>query len=136
MWIDLNPIPSPIRLTIIRYQPIAYYATPNPAWAYARMGELMEEKHRLEAASAIAGSPPQIDTVAALAYRKQTERVLANADSSERTLIIRSWVDHIKLAPGSLEVEISYRIPEPVVNSLGAGACFVSMHQSCLERGW
>ena len=97
---------------------------PDPTWAYARMRELLEEKHRLEAASAITENPPQIDTEAALAYRRQTERVLANADSSQRKLILRSWVDQIQLAPESLEVEVNYRIPEPVVNSMGAGVGF------------
>ena len=47
-----------------------------------------------------------------------------------------AWADKIKLAPESLEVEINYRLPEPVVNSVGAGTYSISMHQLYLRHGW
>ena len=59
-----------------------------------------------------------------MAYRRQTEKVLAAGTLSERKQILRSWVAQIKLAPDTLEVEINYRIPEPVVDSMGAGEGF------------
>ena len=40
--------------------------------------------------------------------------------------VVRTCVQEMKLAPESLEVEITYRLPEPVMNGLVAGACFVS----------
>ena len=45
----------------------------------------------------------------------------------------------MKLTPERLEVEMSYRIPEPVVNSVVAGAGFAAMHNALaalLARRW
>ena len=45
----------------------------------------------------------------------------------------------MKLAPERLEVEVTYRIPEPIVNSVVAGACYVAMHNALaavLVRRW
>ena len=47
-----------------------------------------------------------------------------------------SVVDRIQLAPETLEVEIRYKIPEPVADTVGAGALSVSLHQSFWQRGW
>jgi len=65
------------------------------------------------------------DRETALAYRRQTEKVLAQGSPSERKQILRTWVADMKLAPECLEVEVTYRIPEPIVNSVVAGAGFV-----------
>ena len=43
---------------------------------------------------------------------------------AEKKQFLRLWVDQMKLAPESLEVEVDYKIPEPVVNSVGAGGGF------------
>lgn len=55
---------------------------------------------------------------------------------TERKRFLSFWVDEIKLAPETLEVEIRYKVPEPVVDSMGAGAPSVSMHQWCWQHGW
>ena len=96
----------------------------DAAWANSRLGELQAEREALAGASAVAGQPPQIDAKTALAYRRQTEEVLAQGDPAERKRILRTWVQEMKLAPGRLEVEITYRIPEPVMNGVVAGACW------------
>jgi hypothetical protein len=36
---------------------------------------------------------------------------------------MRVWVQEIKLDPEALEVKISYRLPEAVMNGVVAGAC-------------
>jgi len=46
---------------------------------------------------------------------------------------LRSWVDEIKLAPERLEVDITYKVPEPFVNNLVAGACYVIIHKTLKE---
>ena len=67
---------------------------------------------------------PQIDIQTALAYRGDALRVLAHASNAEKKRLLSSWIDKIELAPESLEVEIRYKIPEPVVDSMGAGTGF------------
>jgi hypothetical protein len=73
-------------------------------------------------AAVVTGEPPQIDQETALAYRRQTEKVLAQGSPAERKQIVRTWVADMKLAPERLEVKMSYRIPEPVMHSVVAGA--------------
>ena len=97
---------------------------PDEAWAYKRMGELLKERETLSEATVLSQEPPQIDTEAAMAYRRETEKVLKAGDPADRKRFLRTWVDHIQLAPESLEVEVNYRIPEPVVVSMGAGVGF------------
>ena len=38
--------------------------------------------------------------------------------------VVREWGQKAQLAPETLQVGITYRIPEPVVNSVGAGVGF------------
>jgi hypothetical protein len=57
----------------------------------------------------------------ALANWRQTEKVLSRGDACERKRLMRAWVQEMKLAPERLEVEITYRIPEPIMNRLGSG---------------
>ncbi|HUV04727.1 MAG TPA: hypothetical protein VMX94_06430 [Armatimonadota bacterium] len=109
---------------------------PDTRWAYQRMSELLAEQERLQGQSRVVGEAPQIDAETALTYRRETEKVLSSGDNSERKQILRSWVDHIRLTPETLEVEINYRVPEFVVNRVGAGACFVRLHQWYSRRGW
>lgn len=45
-------------------------------------------------------------------------------DPAERKRFLNLCVDEIKLAPETLEVEVHYKIPEPVVDSMGAGRGF------------
>jgi len=91
----------------------------DAAWANSRLGELLAERERLAGARVVSGEPPQIDAKTALACRRQTEKVLAQGDAAERKRLVRTWVQEMKQAPGRLEVEITYRIPEPVLTRAG-----------------
>ena len=93
-------------------------------WANTRLAQLLEEKQRLAATAAIQSAPPQIDAPTALALRQDAEKILSHGTNAEKKHLLRIWVDEIKLAPETLEVEISYKIPEPVVDSMGAGRGF------------
>ena len=93
--------------------------------ANARLEALAKEREKLLGATVATDKPPQIDPETALAYRRQTEKVLAQGSPAEQKQIVRTWVADIKLAPERLEVEMTYRIPEPVMHSVVAGACFV-----------
>jgi hypothetical protein len=42
--------------------------------------------------------------------------------AQEKKQLLRKWVAEMKLAPERLEVEITYRLPEPVMNTKVAGA--------------
>ena len=44
-------------------------------------------------------------------------------DQAERKQLLRSLVGEVKLNPQDLEVSISYRLPEAIMNSLVAGVC-------------
>ncbi len=61
-----------------------------------------------------------MDVETAIAYRRDLERVMAKGSHTQRKRFIRSWGQEIKLAPERLEVQITYQIPEPVMNSLVA----------------
>ncbi len=43
---------------------------------------------------------------------------------AEKKQLLRIWVQEIKLAPERREVELTYRVPEPVMNKVVAGAGF------------
>ena len=94
----------------------------DAAWANARLRGLLAEREKLQAAAAVSGDPPQIDVQTAMAYRRQTEQVLAQGSPAEQKQVLRAWVGEMKLAPERLEVQWTYRIPEPVMHSVVAGA--------------
>ncbi len=93
-------------------------------WANVRLEELAAERSRIERATTKVGPPPRIDADAAMSYRAQLGKVLGHGDMTERKKLVRLWVDEIKLAPEHLEVEITYKLPEPVVNSVVARVGF------------
>ena len=93
--------------------------------ANARLAALQAEREKLSESAAVSGEPPQIDVEAALAYRRQTEKALAQGTPAEQKQVVRAWVSDMKLAPERLEVAWTYRIPEPVMHSVVAGAVFV-----------
>ena len=97
----------------------------DAATANARIRALTAEREKLAGAATAVAEPPEIDVETALAYRRQTEKVLAKAQPAQRKQIVRAWVSEMKLAPERLEVEVTYRIPEPVMHSAIAGAVFV-----------
>ncbi len=61
-------------------------------------------------------------------YRRQTDKVFAQGTPAQRKQLLRIWVEKVTLAPEHLEVEVTYRVPEPVVNSVVAGGRYVPFH--------
>lgn len=76
---------------------------------------------RLAEAAKVTGEPPRINVETALAYRQDVEKCPGRGKPADRKRIVRSWVEEIKLAPDRLEVDITYKLPEPVMNGVGAG---------------
>jgi hypothetical protein len=60
-----------------------------------------------------------------MACREQVGRLFAHGKPVEKKQLSRKCVEEMKLAPERLEVEITYRVPEPVMNSVVAGARFL-----------
>ncbi len=96
----------------------------DAATANARLTALQGEREKLLGATVACDGPPQIDLETALAYRRQTEKVLAQGSPTERKQVLRTWVADMELAPERLEVAWTYQIPEPVMHSVVAGAGF------------
>ena len=57
--------------------------------------------------------------------RRKTDKLLAQGRPAEKKQLLRTWVHGIKVAPERLEVEITYRIPEPLMDCMVAGARYV-----------
>lgn len=96
----------------------------DTSWANERLMALETEKESLFAATSAVGEPPYIDIEAAMAYRRNIDKVFSVADQAEKKRVLAAWVDKVELTPETLEVEIQYKIPEPVVDSMGAGVGF------------
>jgi hypothetical protein len=56
-------------------------------------------------------------------YRRQADKLLRQRRQAERKQLLRTLVGEVKLMPQDLEVSISYRLPEAIMNGLVAGAC-------------
>ena len=93
-------------------------------WANARLAVLGRERDEIRAATAAHGVPPQMDVETVMQYRRNTEKVFQQGDPGERKRLLRYWVREVKLKPESLEVNISYCLPESVMNGLVAGEGF------------
>ena len=93
-------------------------------WANARLRELKAEKEELSELSDKPAKPPQIDAQTAMAYRSQVGKLLSQGKLADRKQLLRSWVEGIKLDPEGLQIEVSYRVAESVMNSEIAGAGF------------
>ena len=93
------------------------------AWANARLGELIAERDGLTA-RLDGPQPPQLDSRTVMAYRRQTEKVMASGHPAERKRLMRAWVQEVSLEPQTFEVKISYRLPEAVMKGVVAGAGF------------
>jgi hypothetical protein len=52
---------------------------------------------------------------------------LRQGNDSDRKKVTQTWAEIMKLAPATLQVEITYRVPEHVVNTMGAGIGFEPM---------
>lgn len=94
---------------------------PDEDWGYSRMRELLAEKERLSEQAVVIGEAPQIDSKTALAYRTQVDKIMNVGTCEEKKRLIRSCVDKTKIAPDTLEVEISYKIPEAICALCGSG---------------
>jgi hypothetical protein len=100
----------------------------DAAWANARLPELLGERDKLQQETAAGGQPPQIDVTAAVACSQQLGKTLSQGNATERKRIVRTWVADMKLAPEQQQVEMTYRIPEPIMNGVVAGAGFRKAH--------
>ncbi|MBI2842386.1 MAG: recombinase zinc beta ribbon domain-containing protein [Armatimonadetes bacterium] len=96
----------------------------DTTWANARLRELVKEQQSLSALATVQENVPQIDLQTAMAYRSDAARVIVQGTNAEKKRLLSAWIDKIELAPESLEVEIRYKIPEPVVDRMGAGEGF------------
>jgi len=62
------------------------------------------------------------------------EGLLAKGSPAERKQVLRAWVAEMKLAPEALEVAWTYRISEPVMHSVVAGAGFAGLEKTRTRR--
>ena len=89
-----------------------------------RLRELTQKQDELAGKVAVQTQPPRIDIKTAMAYRRKLETLFKHGSPADKKRLLRTWVEEIRLAPERLEVEITYRVPEPVMNSVVAGAGF------------
>ena len=95
----------------------------DASWANARLRELLAKRDALTR-TLDSAEPPQLDADTVMAYRRQTEKVMVSGHPADRKRLMRAWVGEIKLDPESLEVGISYRLPEAVMKGVVAVAGF------------
>src|SRR4051812_29373775 len=93
-------------------------------WANTRLRELNTERESLVTASRKANGPPQLDAATAMHHRRQADKLFRQGGQAERKQLLRTLVGEVKLNPQDLEVSISYRLPEAVMNGLVAGEGF------------
>ena len=96
----------------------------DAAWANGRLKALLQERESLLGKAVVVGESPQIDIHAASEYRRRTEKVLKQGGAAEQKRLLRTWVSEVKLAPEQQQVEVTYRIPEPIMNGVVAGGGF------------
>jgi hypothetical protein len=93
----------------------------DASWANTRLRELVAEREALRF-RLDSPEPPQLDSQTVMAYRRQTEKLMASGQPAERKRLMRAWVHEIKLEPDDLAVRITYRLPEAVMKGVVAGA--------------
>jgi site-specific DNA recombinase len=93
-------------------------------WANGRLTDLAREREEIGATMAASGAPPRLDVDSVMTYRRETAKVFQQGEPAERKRLLRNWVQEVRLKPESLEVSISYRLPESVMNGVVAGAGF------------
>ena len=54
--------------------------------------------------------------------------------TEEKKKLLRIWMQEIQLAPESLQITMTYRLPELVMNRLVAGAHFGAIHDKFRSR--
>ncbi len=95
----------------------------DAAWADARLHELVAERNAITV-TPDQSEAPQLDSKTVMAYRRQTEKVMASGDPAEKKHLLRTGIQNLTLEPKNLEVKIRYRLPEAVMKGLVAGAGF------------
>ena len=124
-------------MTVVRTLPELSYATGIAAKLTAQSSKTVRTITLLARSAAGAGrrhlfleetlqirpitSPPLVDSGSVMTYRRETEKVIASGHPAERKRLIRTWVHEVKLEPQTLEVKISYRLPEAVMKGFGCG---------------
>ena len=83
--------------------------------------ELQSERGSLVTASRKESGPPQLDAATATDCRRQADKLLPQGGQAERKQLLRTLVGEVKLMPQDLEVSISYRLPEALMNGFGCG---------------
>lgn len=73
--------------------------------------------------------PPKVDIDTVSKYLKDLQRVLKAGQPENLKKLIRLCVQKIRMAPEDQEVTITYRVPEPFVNNLVAGARYSPLWQ-------
>ena len=81
-----------------------------------RLHSLQERKSELGKLTNFRHNPPKIDVETVIAYKNKHDRVLKCSNHAESKKFIRECVENIKLVPDDLEVEITYKLPKPVVD--------------------
>jgi hypothetical protein len=93
----------------------------DASWAHARLQELSAERAGLLSATTKCASPPLSDAAVVMDYR-ETEKL--EGLPAERKRLLPAWLGEVVLKPEYLEVSISYRLPEAVMNGMVAGGGF------------
>src|SRR5262245_29223711 len=57
-------------------------------------------------------------------------RPFSKGQRPKRKRLLATWVHKVILAPDRREVEITLRVPEPVMNRVVAGALYVAIHDA------
>ena len=96
----------------------------DASWANTRLRALHTERESLVAASGKTSGPPQLDAATAMDYRRQADKLFRGGGQAERKQLLRTLVGEVKLMPQDLDVSISYRLPEAIMNGLVAGEGF------------
>jgi hypothetical protein len=73
--------------------------------------------------------PPRVNEEIVQRYWQDMERVLLSGQPEDVKKLVRTCVSKIRMAPEKREVEITYRVPEPVMNCVVAGARISSIHE-------
>ena len=97
---------------------------PFDSQAKDRLNSLAFRKSELLNLVKMDTNPPEISIETVISYKNKMDKVLKSSSNEDRKRFIRQCVDKIKLVPDSLEVEITYKIPEPVVDYVVAGGGF------------
>ena len=108
-------------------------------WANERFHALQAQRDELAGTLQASGEAPQLDARAAMAYRREVAKVLRTGTPVQQKRLLRRCVEHMEVAPERLEVQITYRVPEPLMESVVAGARSVLIHKilaALLRQRW